>query len=95
MEKIVFSREKKIFESRKQIKTVIFKIPQPTKLLLPVCGSKFFMGGARWNKKKIYLAKFQNFYYINSKKMGGGHRPPSSAPPGCYLKIPISIQFSY
>ena len=39
-----------------------------------VCGSKFFMGGHE-EMKKVCLAKFQNFYYINPKKMGG-HRPP-------------------
>ena len=48
-----------------------------------MCGSKFFMGGHE-EIKKVYLAKFQNFYYINPKKMGGTGPlgPPSSAPPG-------------
>ena len=39
-----------------------------------MCGSKFFMEG-HGEVKKVYLAKFQNSYYINPKKMGG-HRPP-------------------
>ena len=57
-----------------------------------VCGSKFFMGGHE-EMKKVYLAKFQNFYYINPKKMGG-HRPPR--PPQfrtpCVLVLKTFIQ---